>query len=230
MDDPGLLKVRCKDLIDRAGTERQAVEIVSRARVPLIDAIDCEIVLFQQRGEPGQHLAIVIGDPAPNTDVPVRLHSACLTGDVLGSLRCDCGDQLKRAINRIGCLGSGVLLYLDQEGRGIGLANKLRAYALQDRGMDTVEANVHLGFRPDEREFGTGAQILHDLGIRRIKLLTNNPKKLSGLQGYGLEIVAQEPIHIDPNPHNEAYLATKREKMGHLLEKQSQSSTQDGGQ
>ena len=147
----------------------------------------------------------------------VRIHSQCLTGDIFGSERCDCGLQLELALEKIRETGRGVLLYLLQEGRGIGLINKLRAYELQDRGLDTVEANVHLGFRPDEREFGTGAQILHDLGLRQLVVLTNNPRKLSGLQGYGIEVVGQEPLRIEPNPHNKAYLEAKRDKLGHLL-------------
>jgi len=149
--------------------------------------------------------------------VLVRVHSQCLTGDTFGSLRCDCGQQLQGALKRIQLEKKGVLLYISQEGRGIGLAHKMRAYALQDGGLDTVEANHRLGFKADEREFGTGAQILHDLGIRKLRLLTNNPKKLAALQGYGLEIVAQIPMDIRPNPHNQRYLQTKREKMGHLL-------------
>jgi 3,4-dihydroxy 2-butanone 4-phosphate synthase/GTP cyclohydrolase II len=147
------------------------------------------------------------------------VHSQCLTGDAFGSLRCDCGPQLQLAMQRVQQEGRGVVLYISQEGRGIGLANKLRAYALQDAGMDTVEANVHLGFRPDEREFGTGAQILHDLGVRQLRLLSNNPKKLAGLQGYGLEIAGQVPLIVEPNQHNAKYLETKRAKMGHLLQK-----------
>jgi 3,4-dihydroxy 2-butanone 4-phosphate synthase/GTP cyclohydrolase II len=155
--------------------------------------------------------------PPIEEPVLVRVHSQCLTGDVFGSLRCDCGPQLHEAMQRIQAEGRGVVLYISQEGRGIGLANKLRAYALQDSGMDTVEANVHLGFRPDEREFGTGAQILHDLGVRQLRVLTNNPKKLTGLQGYGLEIAEQVPLLVSPNQHNQKYLDTKRDKMGHLL-------------
>ena len=161
------------------------------------------------------------GDRFPPIDdaVLVRVHSQCLTGDAFGSLRCDCGPQLHTAMQRVQEEGRGVVLYISQEGRGIGLDNKLRAYALQDTGMDTVEANVHLGFRPDEREFGTGAQILHDLGLRRLRLLTNNPKKLAGLNGYGLEVAGQVPLVVTPNKHNSKYLDTKREKMGHILSK-----------
>ena len=147
----------------------------------------------------------------------VRVHSQCLTGDAFGSLRCDCGEQLKQALTRIQAEGKGILLYISQEGRGIGLAHKMRAYALQDDGLDTVEANQKLGFKADEREFGTGAQILHDLGVRKLRVLTNNPKKLSALRGYGLEVVAQLNLTIKPNPHNQKYLETKQKKLGHLL-------------
>ena len=174
------------------------------------------------------HVALTVGIDRPpehgrfppiERPIMVRVHSQCLTGDVFGSLRCDCGPQLHEAMQRIQKEGRGVLLYISQEGRGIGLANKLRAYALQENGLDTVEANKHLGFRPDEREFGTGAQILHDLGVRQLRLLTNNPKKLTGLQGYGLEVVEQVPLRIEPNPHNAKYLEAKRDKMGHLLDR-----------
>lgn len=149
--------------------------------------------------------------------VMVRVHSECLTGDLLGSLRCDCGPQLHAALAQIAAAGRGVLLYIRQEGRGIGLESKLKAYQLQDQGLDTVEANERLGFPPDMREYGVGAQILHDLGVRRMRLLTNNPKKLAALEGYGLQIEAQVPIQPAVHEHNEAYLRTKRDKMGHLF-------------
>jgi 3,4-dihydroxy 2-butanone 4-phosphate synthase/GTP cyclohydrolase II len=158
-----------------------------------------------------------MGDVGNGEPVMVRVHSECLTGDVFGSLRCDCGDQLDRAMEMIANEGRGVVLYLRQEGRGIGLRHKISAYGLQDQGMDTVEANVRLGFLPDLRDYGMGAQMLSDLGIKKMTLLTNNPKKIVGLQGYGLEIIKRISIEIPPNPNNEKYLKTKRDKMGHLI-------------
>ncbi|HEO70324.1 MAG TPA: GTP cyclohydrolase II, partial [Candidatus Hydrogenedentes bacterium] len=164
-----------------------------------------------------QHIVLVKGDMAEADDVLVRVHSECFTGDVLHSLRCDCGSQLHRAMEMIEQEGAGVIVYMRQEGRGIGLVNKVKAYELQDKGMDTVEANVHLGFDPDPREYGLGAQILADLGVRRMRLITNNPVKRAGLEGYGLQITGRVPIEIPPNAMNERYLRTKKEKMGHLL-------------
>lgn len=161
------------------------------------------------------HLALCKGSWQADEAVLVRVHSSCVTGDVLGSFRCDCGEQLHAALQQVEEAGKGVVLYMNQEGRGIGLLNKLRAYKLQEEGQDTVEANISLGFKPDQRDYGIGAQILRDLGIRKIKLMTNNPKKRVGLMGYGLEIVENVPIESNPNPHNEKYLSTKRDKLGH---------------
>ena len=164
------------------------------------------------------HVAIVMGDPKPDEPTLVRVHSQCLTGDVFGSTRCDCGPQLQRAMDLIAQEGKGAILYLRQEGRGIGLVNKLRAYELQDRdSKDTVEANLLLGFKADVRDYGVGAQILYDLGIRRLRLMTNNMRKYVGLEGYGLEIVERVPVELQPNEHNREYLRTKKLKMGHLL-------------
>jgi 3,4-dihydroxy 2-butanone 4-phosphate synthase/GTP cyclohydrolase II len=162
-------------------------------------------------------MALVKGEWKKGEAVLVRVHSSCFTGDILGSLRCDCGEQLHRAMEMVEEEGKGVVLYMNQEGRGIGLLNKLRAYRLQEEGMDTVEANLHLGFGMDDRDYGVGAQILRSLGISKIRLVSNNPKKRAGLSGYGLEIVETVPIQVKPNPHNEKYLNAKRDKLGHEI-------------
>ncbi len=176
-----------------------------------------EAVAYDNDVDRHTHVALVKGRWKPGQPVLVRVHSRCLTGDVFGSQRCDCGPQLHAALGQIARAGKGVLLYLDQEGRGIGLVNKLKAYTLQDQGLDTAEANVKLGFKPDLRDYGIGAQILRDLGVRQMRLLTNNPKKIVGLEGYGLEVVERVPIEMPPSRRNRAYLAAKRDKLGHLL-------------
>jgi 3,4-dihydroxy 2-butanone 4-phosphate synthase / GTP cyclohydrolase II len=176
-----------------------------------------KLVAFQEKASSNEHLALIKGTWEPGEPVMVRVHSSCFTGDILGSLRCDCGEQLHQAMQMVEEEGKGVILYMNQEGRGIGLLNKLKAYRLQEEGLDTVEANLHLGFQTDQRDYGVGAQILRHLGITKIRLLSNNPKKRVGLIGYGLEIVDNIPVKVDPNPHNERYLQTKRDKLGHEL-------------
>jgi 3,4-dihydroxy 2-butanone 4-phosphate synthase/GTP cyclohydrolase II len=178
---------------------------------------DFRLVAYTQVNTSDTHMALVKGNWKQDEAVLVRVHSSCATGDILGSLRCDCGDQLHAAMKQVEKEGKGVVLYIQQEGRGIGLINKLKAYKLQEQGLDTVEANLHLGFNMDNRDYGVGAQILYDLGVRKMKLMTNNPKKRVGLIGYGLEIVENVPVEVNPNPHNKFYLETKRDKMGHEI-------------
>ncbi|HEY4100761.1 MAG TPA: bifunctional 3,4-dihydroxy-2-butanone-4-phosphate synthase/GTP cyclohydrolase II [Gemmatimonadales bacterium] len=199
----------------RLRTER-LVHRVADARLPT-EFGEFRVIGYRNDVDHAEHVALVFGDVAGEADVLVRMHSKCLTGDVFHSMRCDCGNQLHRAMEMITQAGRGVIVYLDQEGRGIGLLNKLRAYELQDAGTDTVEANERLGFKADLRDFGIGAQILRDLGLSTLKIMTNNPRKLVGLEGYGLEIVERVPLIADATPDNSAYLATKRDKLGHLL-------------
>jgi 3,4-dihydroxy 2-butanone 4-phosphate synthase/GTP cyclohydrolase II len=203
-------------LIEYRRTREKLVEHVETVKMPT-DYGDFNLALYRSTVDGQHHLALVHGEVAGKKDVLVRVHSECLTGDVFGSRRCDCGSQLHQAMRQVAEAGCGVIVYMRQEGRGIGLAPKIKAYKLQEQGYDTVEANVKLGYGMDLREYGLGAQILVDLGLKTIRLLTNNPKKLVGLEGYGLKIVQQVPIQVKPNPHNARYLKTKREKMGHLL-------------
>ncbi|MEJ2368710.1 MAG: GTP cyclohydrolase II, partial [Acidobacteriota bacterium] len=195
--------------------------LVRRVAQPLLPTAfgEFRIIAYESILSEKTHVALVMGEWEPGEEVLVRMHSECLTGDTFFSLRCDCGSQLAAALETIAKEGRGALVYLRQEGRGIGLMNKLKAYELQDGGMDTVEANEALGFAADARDYGIGAQILHDLGITKARLLTNNPKKLVGLKGFNLEIVDQIPLEITPNDNNRNYLKVKKEKMGHLLKK-----------
>jgi 3,4-dihydroxy 2-butanone 4-phosphate synthase/GTP cyclohydrolase II len=211
-----LKMVTVADLIEYRRRTERLIERVVAVRLPT-DYGDFQAVAYRELLTGKQHVALVRGDVDGAADVLVRVHSECLTGDVFHSLRCDCGEQLEHALRRIDDEGAGVLLYLAQEGRGIGLLNKLRAYELQENGLDTVEANLELGFAADQREYGIGSQILADLGLTTIRILTNNPKKISGLAGYGLTVVSQEPIEITPNALNRDYLAAKRDKLGHTI-------------
>jgi 3,4-dihydroxy 2-butanone 4-phosphate synthase/GTP cyclohydrolase II len=204
------------DLINYRRTREKLVERVEVVKMPT-DYGEFTLHLYRSKIDGQHHLALVCGEVAGKKNVLVRVHSECLTGDVFGSRRCDCGPQLHQAMRQVSEAGSGVIVYMRQEGRGIGLVPKIKAYKLQEQGYDTVEANQKLGFPMDLREYGLGAQILADLGLKTIRLLTNNPKKIVGLEGYGLEIVEQVPIQVRPNPYNQRYLNTKREKLGHLL-------------
>jgi 3,4-dihydroxy 2-butanone 4-phosphate synthase/GTP cyclohydrolase II len=207
--------VSIRDLISYRMEKETLIRERARSKLPTAYG-EFEMVAFENLLDGSEHLALVKGNPSENA--LVRVHSECLTGDALGSARCDCGEQLHAAMKQIQESGSGVLVYMrNQEGRGIGLANKVRAYALQDQGMDTVEANKHLGFAPDLRHYGIGAQILRALGVKTMRLLTNNPRKIVGLEGYDIEITRSEALEVTANTHNLTYLTTKRDKMGHTF-------------
>ncbi|MBO9658989.1 MAG: bifunctional 3,4-dihydroxy-2-butanone-4-phosphate synthase/GTP cyclohydrolase II [Chitinophagaceae bacterium] len=208
--------ISIKDLIEYRVKRDSLIEEIVRVNMPTKYG-DFKLVAFREKNSSNEHLALIKGEWEKDEPVLVRVHSSCFTGDILGSLRCDCGEQLHKAMEMVQNEGKGVILYMNQEGRGIGLLNKLKAYRLQEEGMDTVEANLHLGFQMDQRDYGVGAQILRSLGICKLRLMSNNPRKRVGLVGYGLEVVENIPIRIDANPHNEKYLQTKRDKLGHEL-------------
>mgnify|MGYP000146040835 CR=1 FL=1 len=208
--------VTIKDLISYRLAKESIVTRQVEVDMPTVWG-DFKLIAYKVNTTGQEHMALIKGEWKKDEPVLVRVHSSCMTGDILGSLRCDCGDQLHQAMQMIQAEGKGVVLYMNQEGRGIGLLNKLKAYKLQEMGRDTVEANIELGFAMDERDSGVGAQILRNLGIKKLRLISNNPKKRAGLLGYGLEIVESIPIEINPNPHNQHYLQTKRDKMGHSI-------------
>ena len=220
---PDLIKVAKKhnmkivsiaDLIEYRLKHESLIERQIDVKMPTNDG-SFDLVAYKQTSNGMDHLALVKGEWKDDESILVRVHSSCLTGDIFGSCRCDCGEQLKKAMQTIEKEGKGVIVYMNQEGRGIGLLNKLKAYKLQENGLDTVEANLELGFQMDERDYGVGAQILRDLGVKKIRLMSNNPKKRKGLIGYGLEIVENVALQVEPNPYNKNYLTTKKEKMGH---------------
>lgn len=206
--------ISIKDLIEYRLKKDSLIEEIVKVDMPTKYG-HFKLIAFQEKNSTNEHLALIKGEWEKDEPVMVRVHSSCFTGDILGSLRCDCGEQLHKAMQAIENEGKGVVLYMNQEGRGIGLLNKLKAYKLQEQGLDTVEANLHLGFPMDKRDYGIGAQILRYLNITKLRLLSNNPQKRAGLLGYGLEIVETLPIEALPNPHNEKYLQTKRDKLGH---------------
>jgi 3,4-dihydroxy 2-butanone 4-phosphate synthase / GTP cyclohydrolase II len=208
--------ISIKDLIEYRLKKDSLIEEIVRVDMPTKFG-SFKLIAFQEKNTKNEHLALIKGEWEKDEPVMVRVHSSCFTGDILGSMRCDCGEQLHEAMQMVEREGKGAILYMNQEGRGIGLLNKLKAYKLQEQGMGTVEANLHLGFQMDQRDYGIGAQMLRYLNISKLRLISNNPKKRVGLLGYGLEIVENIPIEVDPNPHNEKYLQTKRDKLGHEI-------------
>ncbi len=208
--------ISIKDLIEYRLKKDSLIEEIVRVDMPTKFG-NFKLIAFQEKNTKNEHLALIKGEWQKDEPVMVRVHSSCFTGDILGSMRCDCGEQLHKAMQMVEKEGKGAILYMNQEGRGIGLLNKLKAYKLQEQGMDTVEANLHLGFQMDQRDYGIGAQMLRYLNITKLRLISNNPKKRVGLLGYGLEIVESIPIEVHPNPHNEKYLLTKRDKLGHEI-------------
>src|ERR1043165_2670165 len=208
--------ISIKDLIEYRLKIDSLIEEVVRVDMPTKYG-DFKLISFREKNTSNEHIALIKGEFKKGEPVLTRVHSSCFTGDILGSLRCDCGDQLHMAMEMVQAEGKGVILYMNQEGRGIGLMNKLKAYKLQEEGLDTVEANLNLGFGMDERDYGVGAQILRYLGVTKLRLMSNNPKKRAGLKGYGLEIVEIVPIEIKSNPHNQKYLQTKKDKLGHEI-------------
>ena len=209
--------VTIADLIDYRMQNESLIRRVAQATIPTVYGGDFTVIVYENEVDDMQHIALVKGEIKKDDEVLVRVHSECLTGDVFASKKCDCGDQLHRAMEMVEKEGKGVIVYMRQEGRGIGLVNKIKAYALQEDGHDTVEANIALGFKPDLRDYGIGAQILVDLGVHKMRLMTNNPKKIVGLEGYGIEITKRVPLEVHPNENNIRYMQTKQKKMGHLL-------------
>jgi len=221
-DKHGLKLISIKDLIQYRLERETLIDEIVRVEMPTLYG-NFTLIAFSEKNTSNEHLALIKGEWKEDEPVMVRVHSSCFTGDILGSLRCDCGEQLHAAMEMVEREGKGAIIYMNQEGRGIGLLNKLKAYKLQEAGMDTVEANLHLGFPMDKRDYGIGAQIMRHLKIKKLRLITNNPKKRAAILGYGLEIVETIPIEMKPNRYNEKYLKTKRDKMGHMILKEDKS-------
>lgn len=214
----GMKMIAIKDLIAYRRKKECVVETGEKVEMPTLYG-NFKLIPFRQKSNGLEHIALIKGEWKPDEPVLVRVHSSCATGDIFGSRRCDCGEQLQKAMQMVEKEGKGVILYMNQEGRGIGLMNKIKAYKLQEEGLDTVDANIHLGFKPDEREYGVGAEILQILGVKKMRLMTNNPVKRIGLESYGLEIVENVPIEVEPNKYNRFYIETKKNRMGHIIKK-----------